>query len=158
MASLSGIAPRTRIITLAGALIAAVALTGCSASISVGAADSPTQTPGTIVFATSVDTTAWTVANPGTTFKTTDLVGWAARLTDSANSATLTFTLDSVDSSGAETNVDTETINVTNQSDNIFGHAADKTLGGMGAGTYTMRYTRPSDSKVLATGTVTITA
>jgi hypothetical protein len=158
MGSLSAVKRRTRVIALAFALVATVSAAGCSASITIGATAAPSQTPGTIVFGTSIDTTAWTVGNAATSFRTTDLVGWAARLNDAANSATLTFTLASVDSSGAETNVDTETVNVTNQSDNIFGHAADKTMGAMGAGTYIMRYTRPSDSTVLATGTVTITA
>jgi hypothetical protein len=157
MGSLSALKRRTNVVALAFALIAAVSAAGCSASITIGATASPAQARGTIVFGTSIDTTAWTVGNAGTSFKTTDLVGWAARLTDSANSATLTFTLASVDASGAETNVDTETVNVTNQSDDIFGHVADKTMGAMGAGTYVMRYARPSDGTVLAKGTLTIT-
>jgi hypothetical protein len=158
MMSLSGVSRRSRVVALAIALIAAVSLAGCSASLTIGSTEAPAQTPGTIVFGTSVDTTAWTVSNPGATFHTTDKVGWAARLTDSANSSTLTFTLSSVDASGTETVIDTETLNVTNQSDDVFGHAADGTLGATGAGTYKMQYTRPGDGVVLATGTVTITA
>ena len=158
MASPSGISRRSRIVTLVVALVAVVSLAGCSVSVSIGSTEAPTQTPGTIVFGTSIDTTAWTVASPASTFASTDLIGWVAHLTGSANSATLTFTLSSVDASGTETVVDTETLNVTNQSDDLFGHTADKTLGAQGAGTYKMRYARPGDGAVLATGTVTITA
>ena len=158
MTSLSAMTRRSRTIALGLALMAALALAGCSVSVSIGATASPAQTPGTIVFGTSLDTTTWAVSNPAVTFKTTDMVGWAARLTESANSSALTLTLASVDSSGTETVVDTATIDVTNKSDDVFGHAADNTLGSIGAGTYTMRYTRPSDGKVLAEGTVTLTA
>ncbi|HEX7491282.1 MAG TPA: hypothetical protein VF337_06230 [Candidatus Limnocylindrales bacterium] len=157
MRSLSG-AMRLRVATLAVALFVAVTAAGCSASITIGATDAPTQVPGNITFGTSLDSKTWVVSGASTTFKTTDTIGWAARLTDSAKSSTLTLTLATVDSSGTETVVDTETVNVTDQTDDIFGHIPDTALGALGAGTYKMRYTRPSDGTVLATGTVTITA
>jgi hypothetical protein len=123
-----------------------------------GGTGDPAKTPGTIVFGTSVDTTDWTVANRGTTFAASDEIGWVAYLSEDARSSTLTFTLVSVDEGGTETPVDTETVQVGDQSRNVFGHAANNALGSLGAGTYTIRYARPGDGKVLAAGTVTITA
>jgi hypothetical protein len=157
VASLSELAHRGATKTLGLALLAALALSGCSFSVSIGDTGAPVQTPGTIVFGTSVDTTTWHVANASTTFKTAESVGWAAALTGPANSPTLTFTLSAVDSQGNETVIDTETIPVSDQSDDVFVHRADNTLGTLGPGKYSMRYSRPSDGTLLASGVVTIT-
>lgn len=112
---------------------------------------------GQVVFGRSIDSSAMTVAAPITTAKLTDSIGWVAYLSDQAKSTALTLTLASVTSGGAEAPVSTVTVDISNPQDNELAHAPDTTLGAaLGAGTYAIRYIRPSDSTVLATGMLTL--
>jgi hypothetical protein len=117
----------------------------------------PTSAPDSIVFGTSVDSDAMTVADPATTFSTTDMVGWVAILSGKIGGASVTVTLASVSSGGSETTITSAPMSVSNPDANEFAHAPDNYLGSLGAGTYTLRYIRVSDGTILAAGTVTIT-
>lgn len=112
---------------------------------------------GQVVFGTTIDSSAMTVAAPITTAKLTDLVGWVAYFTDAAKSTSLTLTLAQVGSGGAETPITTTTVDISNPQFNELGHVPDNALASSGSGTYTIRYIRPSDATVLATGTITLT-
>jgi uncharacterized lipoprotein YmbA len=77
------------LVVIAALLLAACSGSGGSTTLTIALivppAPPPTQTTGTIVFGTSEDVSAMTVANPAITFSTADLVGWVAVLSDSIN-------------------------------------------------------------------------
>ncbi len=138
---------RVPLLLLIGLIVAA-----CG-SASPGATDFP---GGKVVFGTTVDTQAMSVPNPVTAVATSDSLGWVAYLSDSANATALTVTIASVDPGGAETLLATQSVGIADPADNELGHSASTLPATLGAGTYTVRYIRPSDSNVLAAGTITI--
>ena len=130
------------------ALLAIATVTGCSG----GSSNS-----GQILFGTAIDTSNFTVTTPVTTIKTGADLGWVAYLNDSVNGTTMTLTVALVGNGGAETNVATVPVSVSDPNFNEFAHQPDTSLTSQDPGMYTLRYIRPSDSKVLAQGSIQIT-
>ena len=142
-----------------GTLVVLVAIAGCGAGTSGSPLPSGASQvyTGQILFGSSVSADTMTVATPITTAKVGDVIGWVAYLNDAAKSTTLTVTVASVSSGGAEAEVDHATAQVSNPQFNQFAHVPDNSLSAYGAGKFTVRYIRPSDGAVLATGTITLT-
>ena len=130
---------------------AAFVVGGCGG---VGASPRPN---GQIVFGTSVDTAAFAVASPMTSFAAGTLVGWVAYFSESVNDTKLTITIARVNAGGGEESLFTGDQDVANPQIDTWAHDPTDALTSQGPGQYTLRYIRASDQKVLAAGTITVT-
>jgi hypothetical protein len=135
-------------------LAAVLTLAGCS-----GAAGAPSPTPPTGVVTFSQATySCWSAAGSGSSGGPT--TKWTADLSDRAGGLKVTVVLAKKTTTGKESVVDQSDMAVSNPDFNQF--SADGVRVGLlcnpenGQGDYVMRIVRPSDSKVLATGTFTI--
>ncbi len=139
-------------------LVVLLAVAGCGGTSGTPfPSGASTVFTGQILFGSSVSADTMTVTTPITTAKLGDPLGWVAYLNDAAKSTTLTVTVASVSTGGAETAVASAPVQVSNPQFNQLAHLADNSLGAYGAGIFTVRYIRPSDGAVLATGTITLT-
>lgn len=145
-----------------GGIVVVVALIVLGAVVGGGKSGTAAATrapSGQVIFGTAVDASTMTVGAPVTSVSTSDSLGWIAYLSEAAGATSLTVTVANEGAGGAETPLTTQRVSVSNPQDNELAHAADATMASaLGPGTYTFRYVRPSDSKVLATGTITITS
>jgi len=130
----------------AAMLLAAIALVGCSASVSIGG---PPDGAGNITFGTSLSGTDLVGAT--STFAVGSTLSWRAVLSDSAKTSSLTLVFSQKDASGNLTQVGTQPIPVTDQNANIFTGTLDLSVTGVSAGTYVISLAR--DTTTLATGT-----
>jgi hypothetical protein len=146
---------RRRILLIAVAVVGVLIVLG--ALFGKGSPGSSGSSSGQVVFGTAIDAGAFTVASPVTSVSANQTVGWVAYLTDAVNSTKITVTLAQEPSGGGEQTVATTDVDVANPEDNELAHTPDNAISSYGPGTYTVRYVRPSDGKVLASGTITIT-
>ena len=133
---------------LAAFVLAALALVGCSASISIGGAEGA----GTITFGTSV--TGTDLSGQTSTFAAGSTLWWRAVLNDQAKTSSLTLVFSSKDASGNLTQIGTQPIPVSDQTANLFTGSLDLSVTDVGPGTYQITLNR--DSTVLSTGTFTV--
>lgn len=144
-----------------GLTVVMLMVVGCGAA-GPSTSSPPTATPqsqpdpGTIWFGTAVGS-GLTMTSHADSFAASALIGWVAVLSDTPNDTSVKVTLAQQAAGGGETVLGNTTVDVSDPQANVLSHSPDDTLGSAGAGTYVLRYIRPSDGKVLAQGTVTIT-
>jgi len=115
------------------------------------------ENAGQVIFGTAVDSSAMKVTTPVTSIKAGTQVGWVAYLNDAVKGTSVTLTLARVDSGGAEQTVASKPFDVADPNFNELEFNPDNSIASYGPGTYKVRYVRPSDGTVLATGTITVT-
>jgi hypothetical protein len=130
----------------AAIVLAAIALVGCSASVSIGG---PPEGAGTIKFGTSL--TGTDLGGETSTFAVGSTLSWRAVLSENAKTSQLTLVFSSKDAGGALTQIGTQPIPVSNLDSNVFTGTLDLSVTAVGAGTYVLSLTR--DTTQLATGT-----
>jgi hypothetical protein len=131
---------------VAAIVLAAIALLGCSASVSIGG---PPEGAGTVTFGTSLSGTD--LSGQTSTFPVGSTLSWRAVLSDSAKTAALTLVFSQKDASGALQQIGTQPIPVQDQTSNLFTGTLDLSVTGVTAGTYVVSLAR--DTTTLATGT-----
>jgi len=129
--------------------LAAVALVGCSASVTIGG---PPEGAGTITFGTALNGTD--ISGPTSTFAVGSTLSWRAVLSDTAKTSSLTLVFSQKDASGALQQIGTQAIPVSDQNANIFTGTLDLSVSGVAAGTYVISLAR--DTTTLSTGTFTV--
>jgi hypothetical protein len=130
----------------AAIVLAAIALVGCSASVTIGG---PAEGAGTITFGTSLSGTD--ISGPTSTFPVGSTLSWRAVLSEPANTSQLTLVFSQKDAAGALKQVGTQPIPVQTQTSNLVTGTLDLSVTGVPAGTYVLSLAR--DTTTLATGT-----
>ena len=131
----------------AALVLAAFALVGCSASVSLNIGGPAGA--GTITFGTSTSGTDL-VGQTGT-FPVGATLSWRAVLSDNANTSQLTLVFAQQNATGDPQTIGTQTLPVKDTTSNLFTGTLDLSVTGVQAGTYVVSLTR--DTTTLATGT-----